>query len=242
MKDYEFIAKLLDCCNNYKTLYVMGCFGAPLNKKNKERYTKNHPYNQKPERTAMIMSASNDTFGFDCVCLIKGILWGWNGDTTKTYGGAKYNSNGVPDVGTETIITMCNDVSTDFNKIEPAELVWLPGHVGVYIGEGLIIECSPAWENKVQMSGLKNKQNVTKHTRTWQKHGKLPWIEYTTNISDLCKPPVESTPSKTVYTVKSGDTLSSIAKKYNTTYQRLAQINNIKNPNKIYVGQKIVIE
>ena len=75
MKDYEFIAKLLDCCNNYKTLYVMGCFGAPLNKKNKERYTKNHPYNQKPERTAMIMSASNDTFGFDCVCLIKGILW-----------------------------------------------------------------------------------------------------------------------------------------------------------------------
>lgn len=46
---------------------------------------------------------------------------------------------------------------------------------------------------------------------------------------------------KIVYTVKAGDTLSGIAKKYNTTYQELARKNNIANPNKIYVGQKIVI-
>lgn len=44
-----------------------------------------------------------------------------------------------------------------------------------------------------------------------------------------------------IYTVKSGDTLSDIAKKYNTTYQELAKKNNITNPNKIYVGQKIII-
>lgn len=41
------------------------------------------------------------------------------------------------------------------------------------------------------------------------------------------------------YTVKSGDTLSGIAKKYGTTYQKLAQMNGIKNPNIIYAGQKI---
>lgn len=46
---------------------------------------------------------------------------------------------------------------------------------------------------------------------------------------------------KIVYTVKAGDTLSGIAKKYNTTYQELARKNNIPNPDKIYVGQKIVI-
>jgi len=44
-----------------------------------------------------------------------------------------------------------------------------------------------------------------------------------------------------IYTVKSGDTLSKIAKKYNTTYQKIAKDNGIKNPNKIYVGQKLKI-
>ena len=38
MKASEFIEKLHDVVNNYKTLYVMGCFGAPLNSKNKTRY------------------------------------------------------------------------------------------------------------------------------------------------------------------------------------------------------------
>ena len=44
------------------------------------------------------------------------------------------------------------------------------------------------------------------------------------------------------YVVKRGDTLSGIASKYGTTYQRLAQINGIANPNKIYPGQKIRVK
>lgn len=51
----------------------------------------------------------------------------------------------------------------------------------------------------------------------------------------------KSATSDTIYTVKSGDTLSSIASKYNTTYQKLAEYNNIFNPSIIYVGQKIRI-
>lgn len=39
------------------------------------------------------------------------------------------------------------------------------------------------------------------------------------------------------YTVKRGDTLSAIAKKYNTTVATLAKLNNIKNVNVINVGQ-----
>lgn len=42
-----------------------------------------------------------------------------------------------------------------------------------------------------------------------------------------------------IYVVQKGDTLSGIASKYNTTYQKLAEINNIENPNRIYVGQEI---
>lgn len=48
--------------------------------------------------------------------------------------------------------------------------------------------------------------------------------------------------SAVYYTVKSGDTLSGIASKYGTTYQKLASMNGISNPNKIYVGQKIRVK
>ncbi len=41
------------------------------------------------------------------------------------------------------------------------------------------------------------------------------------------------------YQVKSGDNLSTIAKKYGTTVVNLTQLNRIKNPNLIYPGQKL---
>lgn len=44
-----------------------------------------------------------------------------------------------------------------------------------------------------------------------------------------------------IYIVKSGDTLSYIAKKYDVTVDALVKANNIANPNLIYVNQKIVI-
>lgn len=177
MKNTELVARLKDIATNYKTLYVMGCFGAPMNAKNKKRYTTNHSYNKDATRTAMINAASDDTFGFDCVCLIKGVLWGWNGDKSKVYGGAAYASNGVPDIGADTIITKCSGVSTDFSKIMAGELVWMSGHVGIYIGDGLAVECSPKWANKVQITAC----NCTKsgyNRRNWTKHGKLPYVTY----------------------------------------------------------------
>lgn len=46
----------------------------------------------------------------------------------------------------------------------------------------------------------------------------------------------------TTYTVVKGDTLSHIAVKYNTTVSKLAELNNIKNVNLIYVGQVLKID
>lgn len=43
------------------------------------------------------------------------------------------------------------------------------------------------------------------------------------------------------YTVKSGDTLSGIASRYNTTVDNLVKLNNIKNRNIIVVGQVLII-
>ncbi|QPA33035.1 LysM peptidoglycan-binding domain-containing protein [Anoxybacillus caldiproteolyticus] len=42
-----------------------------------------------------------------------------------------------------------------------------------------------------------------------------------------------------IYIVKKGDTLTAIAKKYNTTVQNLVKLNKIKNPDLILVGQKL---
>ena len=119
---------------NYKTLYVMGCFGAPMNATNKTRYCNNHTYNKAASRRKMINAATADTFGFDCVCFIKGLLWDWAGDANHTYGGANYQSNGVPDINSNSMINACKDVSTDFSVMEPGEVVWISDHIGIYIG------------------------------------------------------------------------------------------------------------
>ena len=175
----DLAAACVDVARNHKTLYVMGCFGAPMTDGNKARYTQNHSYNKKSARTKLINAASADTFGFDCVNLIKGLLWGWSGDTGKTYGGAKYASNGVPDTNADGMIQLCKEVSTDFSKIEVGEAVWLKGHIGVYIGDGLAVESTPAWKNCVQVTAVHNIGKKSGYKgRKWTKHGKLPFVSY----------------------------------------------------------------
>ena len=44
------------------------------------------------------------------------------------------------------------------------------------------------------------------------------------------------------YTVQSGDTLSGIANQFATTVQNIAQLNDIANPNRIYVGQRLLVK
>lgn len=177
------VAKCIDIAKNHKTLYVMGCFGAPLTGANVNRYCGNHSYNKAPERTAMIKAVANQNppvYGFDCVNLIKGILWGWSGDAAKTYGGAKYVTGGVPDINADTMITKCLDVSTTkWTDMLPGEAVWCAGHIGVYIGEGLAAECTPAWKNRVQITAVANIGTRSGYNaRRWTKHGRLPWVDY----------------------------------------------------------------
>lgn len=168
---------------NYKTLYVLGCFGAPMNGTNKKRYKNNNDFNK--SRSHMIDNATADTFGFDCVCLIKALLWDWNGDSSKQYGGSKYASNGVPDIGADTMLDVCSEISTDFSHIAIGEAVGMDGHIGIYIGNGLAVECTPKWENKVQITAVGNiGKKKGYNTRTWERHGKLPYVSYETKESE----------------------------------------------------------
>lgn len=100
----------------------------------------------------------------DCSGLIKAIIWGYPYD-------GKYQSGGLKDHNANTIISSdCKDVSTDFTKIVVGEIVWMYGHIGIYIGNGKVIECTPKWNNGVQERKLSD--------RKWLKHGKLKCLEY----------------------------------------------------------------
>ena len=96
----EYIDMLWDIYSNYKTYYAWGAFGAPANKKNRERY-------DVPD------SVSPSTFLFDCSGFAyKAIPWGWCGDKTKTYGGATYNK-----IPTDTNFKkLCYDQTDDFSN------------------------------------------------------------------------------------------------------------------------------
>ena len=61
-----------------------------------------------------------------------------------------------------------------------------------------------------------------------------------TQVQTYAQPSVQS--GDTTYIVQSGDTLSGIAARYGTTYQHLAVINGISNPDIIHVGDRIVID
>ena len=119
-----------------------------------------------------------------------------------------------------------------------------PGHVG-YIEEikpdGSLIISNSGTNMKFKLTTVNNKYKYpfsTKYNYTFD------GFIYPPNVKEDIKPIPSPSPSKseTIYIVKKGDTLSGIAKRYNTTYQKLAKDNNIKDPNKIYVGQKIIIK
>ena len=48
--------------------------------------------------------------------------------------------------------------------------------------------------------------------------------------------------SAVYYTVQKGDTLWGIAQKYGTTYQEIARLSGIANPNLIYPGQRVRVK
>lgn len=176
----ELAAAAESAARNYKSLYVLGAFGWPMTADKKQRAKNAQSYNSKAERAAKIDAATADTFGFDCVCFIKALLWGFNGDASKEYGGAVYQSNGVPDIDDGQMLKVCTDVSEDFSNIMVGEYLWTDGHCGIYVGDGVAVECTYRWGDGVQethvfnitgnVSGLKG--------RYWKKHGKLPYVTY----------------------------------------------------------------
>lgn len=67
-------------------------------------------------------------------------------------------------------------------------------------------------------------------------YGSFDWVVH----SQPYQPP-QASPTACVYTVRFGDTLFSIARRFNSSVADIAQANNIRDVNQIFAGQTLVI-
>lgn len=174
MQANDFTSKLYSIATTKKTVYAWGMFGSTIRKDRIVSKAKQYPYWYTERKISSIFAplygSKPPVWGFDCVGLIKGVLWGWDGDESKVYGGAVYASNSVPDISADAMIERCNNISSDMSNIAVGEFLWMKGHCGVYIGNSKVVESAPKWANGVQVTALS--------ARNWLKHGKLPYIIY----------------------------------------------------------------
>lgn len=261
---------------NTPSCYVTGCFGAPLDMPGViDRWEDEYPKNVKYDtlmrtRAALAVQQGTHCFGWDCINLLKSLLWGWS-CSYEEYGGAKYESSGVPDTTVDGIFDMCTDRSSDFSGIKPGAMLYMSdgGHCGIYIGDGLAIEATGSWDRKIYVTALNNMKDQYPNPeydkrRTWQKWGLLPWIDYSSKeessmiikdkiICPCCGRELSAEISLTLkkydevlaeYTVKSGDTPWGIAQRFygdGSKYYIIMDYNGLARNAYISTGQKLLI-
>ena len=84
MTPAELVKRHIDVAKNYKTVYMWGCFGFPVTESILREKAAQYPSWYTAAKQAELRKLIGKSyFGFDCVNLTKGILWGWNGNLRR---------------------------------------------------------------------------------------------------------------------------------------------------------------
>lgn len=156
--------------------YWFGCFGQEASET--LYYTKKKQY---PDYyTASDFKSQYGKRVHDCIGLVKGYLW----SKTPT---SKPQYNPKQDVSANTMLTLCKKKGKISSIPElPGVLVFFDGHVGIYIGNGNVIEARGHAYGVVKTKLA---------DRPWVNWGQCPWIKY-------IKPKKTKTPKPKKSTVK----------------------------------------
>ena len=121
-----------------KSLYMWGTYGKAITSALISSKAKQYPDRYSSSRISFLKKhIDGTTVGCDCSGLIKWALW----TDGNIYGKIKYSAK--TDRGAQGLF----DSAKEKGKINtmpnvPGIVLWKPGHVGVYIGEKEVIECT----------------------------------------------------------------------------------------------------
>ncbi|MPW26269.1 LysM peptidoglycan-binding domain-containing protein [Alkalibaculum sp. M08DMB] len=151
----------------------------------------------------------------------------------------KLRSLGAKKVG----IYIAHHLYKSFNlNLDEADAVWIPRY-GINNGK---VNVAPAYACDLHQYTSVGKLNGYSGNLDLNRLMNGKSLDYFTGkkaepSGATVTPKPAQTSTVTIYTVKKGDTLSEIATKYKTTVAKLADLNDIKNVNKIYVGEKLKV-
>lgn len=154
------------------TLYVYGSFGRTLTESLINQKAVQYAYNL-PRKSLYkkIMDSKGTEYAFDCVGLIKAYYWNWNGGKTD------YKSN--QDVSANGMLSAAKVKGKIATMPEvPGLLVHMSGHIGIYIGGGYVIECTPSTKFAKQSHGAGGVCKTKLTDRKWTSWCECPFIDY----------------------------------------------------------------
>ena len=166
----EYAEKCLALGDN--SVYVYGSFGNKLTTSFCDSKYKQYPTINTTARTTKYKKLCDSKhYGFDCVGLIKSYYWGG-------YGKTKYDSKSdVSANGMYNKAKVKGNISTMPEKV--GLLVQMDGHIGIYIGNGYVIECTISTKYAKQSHGLGGVCKTKLSDRKWLHWLECPYIDYT---------------------------------------------------------------
>ena len=223
------------------TVYMWGTYGRKVTEALIAAKAKQYP-RQYSEHYQSMLRGKIGHYSWDCIGLIKGIIWGWDGKKNVPYA----PKDSMPDIGSNGLMRAIGNLSTDWKKVKVGAAVFLPGHVGIYVGDGHVIEATPSFNNGVQITAVAELAPNSKYPkRKWtQGHGLIPWVDYKTAAKPIPAPEPKPEGDYYMHTVKKGDNPWNLALHYlgdGRRFPEITDLNNLEHPYTIYAGMQLRI-